>query len=66
MEEPLKLLLAQMKAKKFKKEDEEITVHLFADGVLTKLIKVLICLAVGIELIDKLSTSCHVMLCQNS
>ena len=55
------MLLAEMKAKKFKKEDEEITVHLFADGVLIKLIKVLICLAVGIELIDKLSMLCRVM-----
>ena len=61
MEKPLKMLLAEMKAKKFKKEDEEITVHLFADGVLIKLIKVLICLAVGIELIDKLSMLCRVM-----
>jgi len=57
MEEPLKLLLAQMKAKKFQHEDEGIHVHLFADGVITKLIKVLICLAIGIEVIDKLNPS---------
>jgi len=57
MEEPLKLLLAQMKAKKFQREDEEIHVHLFADSVISKLIRVLICLAVGIEVIDKMSPS---------
>ena len=63
MEEPLKLLLAQMKAKKFQHEDEGIHVHLFADGVITKLIKVLICLAIGIEVIDKLSKQSQNTLC---
>lgn len=57
MDKPVKVLLAHMKAKKFKKEEEGIKVNLFADGVIVKLIKVLVCLGVGIEVIDKFSPS---------
>ena len=55
MDKPIKYLVAQMKAKKFRREDEEINIHLLSDGVIMTLIRVLICLAVGLEVIDKMS-----------
>ena len=55
MDKTVKQLLDQMKAKKFRKEEEEITVQFFSDGLIIKLFRVLICLAVGVEVIDKLS-----------
>ena len=55
MDKPLKLVLEQMKAKKFRKEEQKITVQFFSDGLIVKLFRVLICLAIGLEVIDKLS-----------